>query len=207
MFNRCWLMAAVGSGYLVLDDFIVLDYINNKNEKNSGSGRQCTQHVQGPKFDLKLPKKRKEVGEKREIDFPRRASVLSHHRLRNEELATKQSDGQDLHCHWYHCSVLRTSSNPSVSHLLCSFLSCPLPSPVSSVLSHFSSYFWPSKKYIFAKCLRKKFLILALEAPYLYVTLLRHQIMLFLVSLESSQSLKFFVPMPFSFSFLSQISF
>lgn len=42
MFNRCWRMAAVGSGYLVLDDFIVLDYINNKDEKNSGSGRQCS---------------------------------------------------------------------------------------------------------------------------------------------------------------------
>lgn len=42
MFNRCWRMAATGSGYPVLDDFIVWDYIGNKNEKNSGSGRQCS---------------------------------------------------------------------------------------------------------------------------------------------------------------------
>lgn len=56
--------------------------------------------------------------------------MLSHHRLRNEELATKQSDGQDLHCHWYHCSVLCTSSNPSVSPspLLLSLLPPPQPS-------------------------------------------------------------------------------
>jgi hypothetical protein len=40
---------------------------------------------------LKLPKKRKGRGRKREIDFPRRASVLSYHELHDEELATKQS--------------------------------------------------------------------------------------------------------------------